>query len=83
MADADYKSFKTKAEADYAFANREEIKAELKAKKKPVYYVVWAGHNPGIYTDWDIARKEIAGYPNLFLKHLDQRNLPKKPLRTA
>lgn len=60
--EADYKSFKSKSEAEFAYKNRDQVKAELKAKKKPSFYVVWEGHNPGIYTDWDQARKQISGF---------------------
>lgn len=31
-------------------------------KKK--YYVVWEGHNPGIYEDWAAVQAEIANYSN-------------------
>jgi ribonuclease HI len=60
--EADYKSFKTKAEAEFAYKNRETVKKELKAKKKTMYYVVWEGVTPGIYTDWDEARKQLSGF---------------------
>ncbi|PPK85587.1 ribonuclease HI [Neolewinella xylanilytica] len=30
------------------------------AKKK--YYVVWMGHRPGVYTDWESAKQQIEGY---------------------
>ncbi len=28
------------------------------------YYVVWAGHHPGVYDNWDDAREQIEGYSN-------------------
>lgn len=31
--------------------------------KKKKYYVVWEGHNPGIYEDWTTAQAEIANFP--------------------
>ncbi len=31
--------------------------------KKKKWYVVWAGHNPGIYDDWADAREQIEGFP--------------------
>lgn len=31
--------------------------------KKQKYYVVWAGHNPGIYTNWDECKLQIKNYP--------------------
>lgn len=30
--------------------------------KKKKYYVVWEGHNPGIYEDWSTVQSEIANY---------------------
>lgn len=27
------------------------------------YYVVWEGHEPGIYDNWDDAKEQITGYP--------------------
>jgi len=30
--------------------------------KKQKYYVVWEGHQPGIYTKWSDAQKQIKGY---------------------
>ncbi|MEZ5082918.1 MAG: ribonuclease H family protein [Bacteroidales bacterium] len=32
-------------------------------KKEPKFYVVWKGHNPGIYYTWDECKKEITGFP--------------------
>ena len=34
------------------------------ARKKQKYYVVWEGHNPGIYTSWAECKKQIDAYPN-------------------
>lgn len=31
--------------------------------KKPKWYVVWTGHVPGVYTSWDVAQRQISGYP--------------------
>ena len=30
--------------------------------KKKKFYVVWAGHKPGIYSSWDEANSQIAGF---------------------
>jgi len=30
--------------------------------KKKKYYVVWEGHNPGVYTDWNECLKQLKGY---------------------
>ena len=29
--------------------------------KKQKYYVVWQGKQPGIYTDWDTCKEQVAG----------------------
>lgn len=31
-------------------------------KKKQKFYVVWSGHNPGIYTSWDDCKREVEGF---------------------
>ncbi len=36
------------------------------SKKK--YYVVWKGHNPGIYESWDECKKQIHGYQDAVYK---------------
>lgn len=33
-------------------------------KKKPKFYVVWQGHEPGVYTTWDQCQKQISGFSN-------------------
>ena len=32
--------------------------------KKKKFYVVWQGHNPGIYDSWDACQEQIRSYPN-------------------
>lgn len=34
------------------------------ARKKQKYYVVWAGHSPGIYESWEDCQIEIKTFPN-------------------
>ncbi|WP_116106748.1 viroplasmin family protein [Lewinella sp. IMCC34191] len=41
------------------------------AKKK--YYVVWMGHRPGIYTDWESAKQQIEGYKGAKYKGFPDR----------
>ena len=36
--------------------------------KKPKYYVVWEGHTPGIYTEWEVAEAQVKGYPEAVFK---------------
>lgn len=31
---------------------------------KSKYYVVWAGHQPGIFDNWPAAQRSISGFPN-------------------
>ncbi|MDO9510423.1 MAG: ribonuclease H family protein [Bacteroidales bacterium] len=38
----------------------------MSAKKK--YYVVWKGHIPGIYTDWNEAEKQVKGFDGAAFK---------------
>ena len=32
------------------------------AKKKPKFYVVWQGHEPGVYKSWGDCQKQISGF---------------------
>ena len=41
------------------------------AKKK--FYVVWMGHQPGIYTDWTSAKQQIEGYKGAKYKSFPDR----------
>lgn len=34
----------------------------MTTKKKQKFYVVWSGHNPGIYTSWDDCKREVEGF---------------------
>lgn len=34
------------------------------AKKKTKYYVVWAGHEPGVYDNWTECQRQTKAYPN-------------------
>ena len=41
--------------------------------KKPKYYVVWEGHSPGIYTEWEAAEAQVKGYPEAAFKAFSSR----------
>ena len=41
--------------------------------KKPKYYVVWEGHTPGIYTEWEAAEAQVKGYPEAVFKAFSSR----------
>jgi ribonuclease HI len=40
-------------------------------KKKQKYYVVWKGHNPGVYNTWDEAKMQIQGFENAMHKSFE------------
>ena len=42
------------------------------AKNK--FYVVWVGHNPGVYDRWDVCRKEIEGVKGAKFKGFPDRS---------
>ncbi|MCQ2194490.1 MAG: ribonuclease H family protein [Paludibacteraceae bacterium] len=44
----------------------------MASKKK--YYVVWAGWNPGIYTDWEECKKQVLNYPNAKYKGFESED---------
>lgn len=33
------------------------------SRSKKKYYVVWAGHSPGVYDDWNDTQEQIHGFP--------------------
>lgn len=41
--------------------------------KKQKYYVVWEGHSPGIYTEWEAAEAQVKGYPEAVFKAFSSR----------
>ena len=56
--DAKYRSFESLDEAVRAFKDPSSVTPK---KKSAMYYVVWEGHRPGIYTDWDSCKAQIEG----------------------
>ncbi|HIP36379.1 MAG TPA: ribonuclease H [Crocinitomix sp.] len=74
---AKFMSFTNKSEAELAFRTGEMPKS-LKSKNKEKYYVVWQGHRPGIYTHWDEALKQIAGFKNAKYKIFGSKKLAQK-----
>ena len=74
---ARFKSFGSKIEADIAFKNPEKFQGESK-NKKGYHYVVWAGHSPGIYSDWEEARKQLTGFKGSKYKTFGSLQLAKK-----
>ncbi|HUR30073.1 MAG TPA: ribonuclease H family protein [Saprospiraceae bacterium] len=43
------------------------------ASKKQKYYVVWHGHNPGIYTSWEKCLPQVKNFPNAIYKSFNSR----------
>lgn len=64
IAGARFKSFDTQKEAEFAFKNEAHVRANAAAAKEKSerFYVVWRGHEPGIYDDWNLAKDQISGF---------------------
>ena len=75
---AKYKSYETLNDAQHAWANLEEAQQQIKANKKTIYYVIWHGHKPGIYTDWDKAKLQIDGFNKPIYKSFGSKQLANK-----
>jgi len=45
------------------------------SKKKPKFYVVWSGINPGVYDSWDGCKQQVFGYPGAAYKSFSTRQL--------
>ncbi|MDQ3017183.1 MAG: ribonuclease H family protein [Bacteroidota bacterium] len=41
--------------------------------KKQKYYVVWVGHNPGIYNSWASCQTQVKNYPNAIYKSFSSK----------
>ena len=75
---AQYKSYESKAEAERAFANPKQAQQQIKSQKKTVYYVIWPGRTPGIYTDWESTQKQIVGFAKPRYKSFGSKQLAEK-----
>lgn len=42
--------------------------------KKNKYYVVWAGHNPGVYKSWTECQEQIKNFPNAKYKSFPNKD---------
>lgn len=78
-AGAKYKSFPTRQAAELAFRDPGSVVSTPK-KKKNKYYVIWDGHNSGIYTDWDVAQKKLKGVPRDRFKTFGSKVLAERAL---
>ncbi|MGB1102060.1 MAG: viroplasmin family protein [Crocinitomicaceae bacterium] len=75
--DAKFRSFTSLDEAKKAFKDPDSVPSKKKNKKQ-YYYVVWHGHQPGIYTDWDEARKQLTGIKGAIYKTFGSKQLAEK-----
>jgi ribonuclease HI len=73
--DAKFKSFNSMEEARIAFKNPDAIEYE---PKKKYFYVVWSGHKPGVYDNWNDAQKSIAGFGKPLYKTFGSKQLADK-----
>lgn len=78
---ADYKSYASMTEAKAAFHDYEHAKEVIKENKKTIYYVVWAGHQPGIYTNWEDAKMQIEGFTKPKYKAFGSKQMAEKALK--
>lgn len=78
VSGAQYKSYASRAEAESAFRNPQQAQEKIKRQKKTVYYVIWHGRTPGIYTDWETAQKQIAGFKKPRYKSFGSKQLAQK-----
>ncbi|MEO9531730.1 MAG: ribonuclease H family protein [Crocinitomicaceae bacterium] len=49
--------------------------------KKKKYYVVWEGHLPGIYDNWEKCQEQIKGYPNAKFKSFKTLEQARKAMK--
>lgn len=73
---AKFKSFENESDAKKAFETNEFPESD--AIKKQKYYVVWAGHKPGIYLSWDKTLEQITGYKSSVYKIFGSKQLAEK-----
>ena len=51
--------------------NSRSEKTNRLADKKPKFYVVWQGREPGVYSTWDACQKQISGFSGAKYKSFD------------
>ncbi|MEZ4985553.1 MAG: ribonuclease H family protein [Saprospiraceae bacterium] len=49
--------------------------------KQQKYYVVWKGHQPGVFDTWPAAQAQIDGYKGALYKSFESRELAEKALK--
>lgn len=50
---------------------------------KPKFYVVWKGHQPGVYANWDAASRQVSGFPGAQFKSFASRDEADQAYRGA
>src|SRR5690606_30975788 len=73
-----FKSFLDKKEAESTFKNGYDSVPKNESKYASKYYVVWNGFKPGIYDNWEEAKKQISGFPKPIYKTFGSKNLAEK-----
>jgi ribonuclease HI len=74
---AKFRSFNSLEVARNAFKDPSSV-PENNKDKKTYYYVVWHGHQPGIYTNWDKAKEQITGFKGAIYKTFGSKQLAEK-----
>ena len=49
--------------------------------KKPKYYVVWQGHSPGVYDNWNDCAEQVKGFSNARYKAFDTAEAAQQAFR--
>lgn len=52
-------------------------------KTKNKFYVVWEGVNPGIYSSWEICKKQVHGFENAKYKSFESREEAEKAYQSS
>jgi len=74
---AKFLSFENLEQANHAFETGEIPEKPISSKKQK-YYVVWNGHQPGIYTNWTEALEQISSFKGAKYKTFGSKNLAHK-----
>lgn len=78
---AQYKSYLSKSEAEQAWENPDLAQEVIKENRKIIYYVIWRGRQVGIFTDWEITKSLIDGFPNPQYKSFGSKQLAEQAFK--
>ncbi|HJW28433.1 MAG TPA: ribonuclease H family protein [Saprospiraceae bacterium] len=53
----------------------------MSKKKQQKYYVVWHGHNPGLYDSWEKCQSQVKNFPNAVYKSYSSRQEAEEAFR--